>query len=72
MIDLLDEVIEIPFEIYWNKYQEMNKGKYERLQAEMQWFYMHNPDRLKAFESLASGNFIKGQDPFNHLKSFCL
>lgn len=72
MIDLLDELTEVPFDIYWSKYQEFNQGNYSKIKAQMQWFYMHPEDRMDAFANISKGIFIQGQEPIQHLQSFCL
>ena len=53
MIELLDELTEIPFEIFWDKYQELKPNLfYDRAKAEIQWFRMKERDRVTAFKSL--------------------
>lgn len=72
MIEILDELTEVSFDIYWNKYIENNFGYYNKVNAQMQWFYMHELDRINAFTNISKGIFIQGQQPIEHLKSFCL
>ena len=40
MMELLDELTEIPFEIFWDKYMDIKPGIYDRLKTEKEWFYM--------------------------------
>jgi hypothetical protein len=56
MINLLDEITEIPFDVFWDKYQEIKPGIYSRDRAEKQWFYMKEKNRVMAFECLARGH----------------
>jgi hypothetical protein len=53
MIDLLDELTAIPFQVFWDKFQEVKPGTYNRSRAESVWFYMKESDREIAFEQLA-------------------
>jgi hypothetical protein len=53
MTDILDELTEIPFEIFWDKYIDVKPGIYYKSKAEMVWFYMKESDRVSAFECLA-------------------
>ena len=54
MIDILDELTEIPFELFISKWQELKPGSFNRERAESTWFYMHETDRIEAFKALAS------------------
>lgn len=51
-MELLDEISEIPFEVFWGKYKEKKPGRYNRLKAQKEWFYMTESQRISAFESL--------------------
>lgn len=53
MIDLLDELTEIPFEIFWNKYMEIRPGVYHEWKAKAIWFSMHENNRIMAFKAIA-------------------
>lgn len=53
MTDILEELTEIPFEVFWNKWQEIKPCICNRERAEKVWFYMHENDRITAFESLS-------------------
>lgn len=53
MIDILNDLSEIHFEVFWNKWHEIKPGKYNRERAEMEWFYMREDDRIEAFTALA-------------------
>ena len=74
MIELLYELTEIPFRIFWDKYQEINPGTYNRSRAESVWFYMKNDDRETAFEQLAKGHPAIGMfdEPYEYLTHFTL
>lgn len=56
MIDLLDEITEIPFEVFWDKWQELKPSICNRELAEKEWFYMHENDRVTAFTALAKNH----------------
>jgi hypothetical protein len=58
MKDILDELTEIPFEVFWDKFQELKPGYYNRSRAEYRWFYMREQDRIKAFEELVRNHPI--------------
>jgi len=76
MIDLLDEITEIPFDVFWEKYQEVKPGKYNKSACEGIWFYMHEENRLEAFQSLcenANTCLIKRvQEPYQYLRYYQL
>lgn len=56
MIDILDDLTEIPFEMFWNKWNELKPGTFNRERAEMEWFYMMEDDRIEAFQALAKNH----------------
>ena len=56
MIDILDELTEIPFYIFWDKYQEIRPGNYELLKTKAVWFSMMEDNRIMAFECLAKNH----------------
>lgn len=74
MIDLLDELSEIPFDLFWNKYQEIRQGNYNKLKAQKEWFYMKEQDREIAFEQLAKGHPAIGMfdEPYQYLEHWNL
>jgi hypothetical protein len=74
MTDILDEIIEIPFDIFWHKYQEIKPGIYDQLKAQKEWFYMKESDRDTAFEQLAKGHpaILYFGDPYEYLQHFNL
>jgi hypothetical protein len=74
MIELLNEISEIPFDIFWEKYQELRPGYYNKSKAEKQWFYMKEFDRETAFEQLAKGHPAIGMfdEPYQYLEHFDL
>lgn len=72
MIDLLHELTEIPFEVFWDKWHEYKIGNFNRAKAEFVWFYMKEKDRIEAFEYLASEGLILDicHEPYLYLKRF--
>jgi hypothetical protein len=74
MTSLLDEISQIPFDIFWNKYQEIKPGIYYKSKAEKEWFYMKESDRQTAFECLAKGHpgIAMFDEPFEFLEHFNL
>lgn len=74
MIDLLDELTEIPFDVFWNKWQELKPSICNRERAEQAWFYMHENDRVEAFKSLSKNHPLIQicREPFQFLKHFDL
>jgi hypothetical protein len=54
MMDILDELTEIPFEVFWDKYQEIKPGIYHKWKAKAVWFSMQEQNRITAFECLAN------------------
>jgi hypothetical protein len=53
MIELLDELTEIPFDIFWEKYQEKKPGTYNEFKAKAIWFSMHENNRIMAFSAIS-------------------
>lgn len=74
MIELLDEITAIPFQIFWDKYQEIAPGTYNRSRAESVWFYMFECDRETAFEQLAKGHPAIGlfDEMYKYLEHFSM
>lgn len=74
MIHLLDELTEIPFEVFWNKWQELKPCICNRERAEKTWFYMHENDRVEAFKALSNNHPLIQicREPFQFLKHFDL
>jgi len=74
MTDILDEITEIPFEIFWDKYMEVKLGIYSRYKAEYEWFYMKEQDRVIAFECLAKNHpaLVMFVEPYEYLQYFIL
>jgi hypothetical protein len=74
MIDLLDELTEIPFDIFWEKYMEKKPGIYDRSKAKKEWFYMKENDRETAFDQMAKGHPAIGifVEPYEYLAHFNL
>ena len=72
MTDILDELTEIPFEVFWDKFQELKPGIYNRTLAEKVWFYMLERNRIFAFECLSSNHPMIQicREPSDFLRSF--
>ena len=75
MIDILDELTEIPFDVFWDKYQEISKGNYNKLKAKAIWFSLTENNRIKAFTLLSNFfaiDFILDDnlEPFEYLNLF--
>jgi hypothetical protein len=72
MTDILDELTEIPFEVFWAKWVEVKPGYYNRPKAEAIWFSMKESDRIDAFEYLAHEGLILDicHQPYLYLKRF--
>ena len=69
MIDLLDEITEIPFEVFWENYQEKKPGNYNRLKAEKEWFFMKESQRFVAFKGLGKVTDLSNE-PWEYLNYF--
>lgn len=74
MLDLLDEITEIPFQVFWDKWQELKPSICNRELAEKEWFYMHENDRVTAFTALAKNHPILQiiREPYQFLQHFNL
>jgi len=74
MIDLLNELTEIPFDVFWEKYMEVKPGIYSKSKAESIWFYMNEDDRITAFELLSKGHpaITLFAEPYEYLDYFSL
>jgi hypothetical protein len=54
MIHILDELTEIPFEVFKDKWMEKKPGQFFYwTKAEKEWFYMKEGDRVLAFTALS-------------------
>jgi len=54
MIHILDEISEIPFEVFKDKWMEKKPGLFFYwTKAEKEWFYMKEADRVRAFTALS-------------------
>lgn len=53
MIDLLNDLTEIHFDLFWDKWQELKPSICSRELSEKEWFYMSEPNRIEAFTALA-------------------
>ena len=75
MIDILDELTEIPFDVFWDKYQEISRGNYNKLKAKAIWFAIVEDQRKHAFTVLSlseSQDYIlySNLEPFEYLNLF--
>jgi hypothetical protein len=54
MIEILNELTEIPFEVFKDKWEEKKPGLFfDWSKAEKEWFYMKEADRVMAFTALS-------------------
>jgi hypothetical protein len=71
MIEALDEVSEIPFDVFWDKFMEARPGDYHKTYTQGVWLKMREANRVLAFEYLCRfGTDYK--TPFAHLEAFDL
>jgi len=71
MIEALDEITEIPFEVFWAKFMELYPGIYDQFTTEVYWVKMKEANRILAFEYLCKfGSDYK--EPWKHLHHFDL
>jgi hypothetical protein len=72
LINMLDELTEVPFEVFWDKWQELKPGIYNMLLAEQEWFYMREQDRITAFTALCNNHpaVYSIKEPFMFLAYF--
>jgi hypothetical protein len=71
MIEALDEISEVPFEVFWDKFMELHPGTYDRYTAEGYWLKMREDNRLLAFGFLSRFGSSHNQ-PWKHLQHFDL
>jgi hypothetical protein len=53
MIEALDEITEIPFIVFWEKFMDLQPGIYDRYTAEGYWLKMREANRVLAFEYMS-------------------
>jgi hypothetical protein len=72
MTDILNELTEIPFDVFWDKWQELKPGIYNRDRAEKTWFYMVEANRVNAFSALAKNHPMIQvcREPYQFLEHF--
>ncbi len=70
MLDILNEVIEIPFDLFWNKFVEKGGLDLYKHQAGAVWFAMDKDQREAAFEDIASCQELNDIFAVSYLKSF--
>jgi hypothetical protein len=71
MIEALDEVSEIPFEVFWDKYIEARPGDYDKTYTQGIWLKMREANRVLAFEYLCRFG-TNHHWPHTHLDAFDL
>jgi hypothetical protein len=71
MIEALDEISEVPFEVFWDKFMELHPGVYDLYTAQGYWLKMREANRVLAFQYLSRfGTDYK--TPVLHLEAFDL
>lgn len=71
MIEALDEITEIPFIVFWDKFMDLEPSIYDRYTAEGYWLKMREQNRILAFEFLCRfGSDFR--EPWMHLRQFDL
>lgn len=72
MIELLDQITEVPFEVFWDKWHELKPSICDRMKAEKEWFYMKESDRVNAFTALAKKHPLIDitDEPYQFLQHF--
>jgi hypothetical protein len=70
MINLLDEVIEIPFELFWGKFVERGGLDLYKHQSGAIWFSMTIEQRERAFSQVCQADRLYELIPTHYLKSF--
>ena len=71
MIEALDEITEIPFIVFWDKFMDLQPGIYDQYTAEGYWLKMREQNRILAFEFLCRfGSDFR--EPWMHLRQFDL
>ena len=69
MIEALDEITEIPFEVFWYKFMDLYPATYDRFTTEVYWVKMREANRILAFKYLCQfGSDYK--EPWKHLEHF--
>jgi hypothetical protein len=71
MIEALDEISEIPFDVFWDKFNEARPGDYDKTYTQGIWLKMREANRVLAFGYLCRfGTDYKA--PIKHLEVFDL
>jgi hypothetical protein len=71
MIEALDELSEIPFDVFWDKFNEARPGDYDKTYTQGIWLKMREANRVLAFEHLCRfGTHYYW--PHHHLDAFDL
>lgn len=70
MLEIIDEVIEIPYELFWDKFVEKGGLTLEKFRGGAVWFSMSIDQRESAFEHISSCQELKDLFVISYLKSF--
>ena len=71
MIEALDEISEIPFDVFWDKYMEVRAGDYDKTYTQGIWLKIREENRVLAFEYLCRFG-TDYRTPHLHLEAFDL
>lgn len=74
MTEILNDLTEIPFKVFIDKWDELKPSICNRERAEQTWFYMHENDRIEAFQALDKKHPMIQicREPYQFLKHFDL
>lgn len=71
MIEALDEVSEIPFDVFWDKYMEVRPGDYDKTYTQGIWLKIREENRVLGFKYLCRFG-TDYRTPHLHLEAFDL
>jgi hypothetical protein len=71
MIEALDEVSEIPFDVFWDKYMEIRPGDYDKTYTQGIWLKIREENRVLGFKYLCRFG-TDYRTPHLHLEAFDL
>lgn len=74
MMEILDELTEVPFQIFIDKWIEKRTCIFNREKAEKEWFYMAEKNRVLAFQALCKDHPMihSAKEPYAFLEYFNL
>lgn len=67
---IIDEIGEIPFSVFYNKFLEANNGNYCKRNAQGIWLSMKQEEREEAFTVISQLPNVRGMHPDYFLKLF--